>query len=141
MSFEADELIDRARTETGLEDFGDASFREGLEVLAGALSRDSLTEIGHIAWLGQIGGYLTERLRIEDWYRRHPEIDAEEIRAPIVVTGLPRTGTTVLSNLLARIPRRARCAPGNRRLRPRRPRQRRSTRTRALRSRMLASPA
>ena len=57
-----------------------------------------------MAYTGQVLGYLQERLRIEDWYRRHPEIDAQTIQAPIFVTGLPRTGTTALSNLLAADP-------------------------------------
>jgi hypothetical protein len=103
--FDVAELIDAARTETGLDDFGDPSFRDGLEALADSLNREaSLGEVGRNAWRMQLCGYLGERLRIEDWYRRHPEIGAEEIARPVVVTGLPRTGTTALSNLLAEDP-------------------------------------
>ncbi|MGH3055377.1 MAG: sulfotransferase family protein, partial [Gaiellaceae bacterium] len=98
-------LLDAARRDTGLDDFGDPSFRDGLEVLADALARDAqLNDVGHMAFGGQLLSYLQERLRIEDWYRRHPQIDAQAIRAPICVTGLPRTGTTALSNLLAADP-------------------------------------
>jgi hypothetical protein len=43
---------------------------------------------------------LTFRLEIEDWYRRHPEIDDEVVAAPLIGVGLPRTGSTALSNLL-----------------------------------------
>ena len=57
-----------------------------------------------MAHQAQLLGYLCERLRIEDWYRRHPEIDAQRIGGPIFVTGLPRTGTTALSHLLAADP-------------------------------------
>ncbi len=103
--FDADALLDDARTATGLDDFGDRTFRAGLDALAEALARDAaLSEVGTMALRMQLVGYLAERLRIEDWYRRHPEIEAEEITAPIVVTGLPRTGTTALSNLLAADP-------------------------------------
>ena len=98
-------LLDTARRETGLDDFGDPSFRAGLDVLADSLAREArLSDVGHMAYTGQVLGYLQERLRIADWYRRYPEIDAQTIHAPIFVTGLPRTGTTALSNLLAADP-------------------------------------
>ncbi|GIW39440.1 MAG: putative sulfotransferase [Candidatus Binatia bacterium] len=104
-TFHVESLLEEARRRTGLEDFGDPSFRDGLEVLARSLEEEArLGESGRAAWRSQILGYLVERLRIEDWYRRHPEIDAQVVRAPIVVTGLPRTGTTALSNLLAQDP-------------------------------------
>ena len=47
---------------------------------------------------------LSQRLQIEDWYRRHPEIDDEPIEAPLIGLGLPRTGSTALSFLLAEDP-------------------------------------
>lgn len=98
-------LLDAARRETGLDDFGEANFRDGLEALADSLAREAyLSDVGRMAYSGQVLGYLQERLRIEDWYRGHPEIDAQVVAAPIFVTGLPRTGTTALSNLLAADP-------------------------------------
>ena len=48
--------------------------------------------------------HLAQRLQIEDWYRRHPEIDDEPIDAPLIGLGLPRTGSTALSILLAEDP-------------------------------------
>ncbi len=104
-AFDVSALLDAARRETGLDDFGDPSFREGLDVLADSLAREAgLSDVGRMAYTGQILGYLQERLRIEECYRQHPEIDAQVIQAPIFVTGLPRTGTTALSNLLAADP-------------------------------------
>jgi hypothetical protein len=97
-------LLDCARRDTGLDDLGDPSFRDGLAVLAHCLDEARLNDVGRMAYAGQIFGYLQERLRIEDWYRTHPDIDAQVIRAPVFVTGLPRTGTTALSNLLAADP-------------------------------------
>lgn len=105
MTFDVDTLLTAARADTGLEDFGDPTFGAGLDVLAGALEHDAaLNATGEMASSGQILGYLRARLHIEDWYRRHPEIEQQTISAPLVVTGLPRTGTTVLSNLLAADP-------------------------------------
>jgi hypothetical protein len=103
--FDVEGLLDAARQTTGLEDFGDATFREGLEVLITALDREAhLNSAGRVAHQGQILGYLCERLRIEDWYRRHPDIEDQKVGGPLFVTGLPRTGTTALSHLLAADP-------------------------------------
>ncbi len=105
LSFDVQSLLAAARAETGLDDFGDPAFMDGLTVLATALSETShLNETGKGAWHEMLRGYLLERLRVEDWFRRHPEIEDEEIRRPIVVTGLPRTGTTALTKLLAQDP-------------------------------------
>jgi hypothetical protein len=60
--------------------------------------------MGQMANEGQIVVYLCERLKVEDWLRRHPEILEQEIRAPLFITGLPRTGTTALSHALAEDP-------------------------------------
>jgi len=92
---------------TGLEDFGDPTFRDGLLVLAGSLTEEArLTDLGYAAVETQIGAALRNRLRVVDWVVTHPEIAAEEVVAPLVVVGLPRTGTTLLSGLLATDPRR-----------------------------------
>jgi hypothetical protein len=100
-----DELLDAARAETGLDDFGDDSFRDGLDVLVRALREEAhLNPIGQVALPHQIGQLLSQRLQIEDWYRRHPEIDDEPIKAPLIGLGLPRTGSTALTFLLAEDP-------------------------------------
>ena len=52
----------------------------------------------------RIVGYLSQRLQVEDWYRRHPEIDDVPIVSPLIGLGLPRTGSTALSMLLAQDP-------------------------------------
>jgi len=100
-----DDLIEAARAETALDDFGEDSFREGLEILVRALREEaSLNAIGEMAIRDRIVGYLGQRLQIEDWYRRHPEIGDEEIDAPLIGLGLPRTGSTALSCLLGEDP-------------------------------------
>src|SRR4029453_18825443 len=52
----------------------------------------------------RIPGHLAQRLQVEDWYRRHPEIDEVPIVAPLIGPSLPRTGSTALSFLLAQDP-------------------------------------
>lgn len=101
-----DELIATARAATGLSDFGAASFHEGLVALIdGAEAAGTFNELGVAVLHDQATEMLSLRLSVEDWYRRHPEIDDREISAPLFGLGLPRTGSTALSYLLARDPR------------------------------------
>jgi hypothetical protein len=105
MSFSADELEDGARAATGLEDFGSSYYREGLERTVEALNTEAgLNDMGNVIQHATISNALIQRLRIEDTYRRHPEIDDEVIGGPVFVIGLPRTGTTALSQLVAADP-------------------------------------
>lgn len=100
-----EELLAAARAETGLDDFGEDSFREGLERLVRALRDEArLNSAGRLGIHRVLVGLLSQRLQIEDWYRRHPEIDDEPIDAPLIGLGLPRTGSTALSFLLAENP-------------------------------------
>src|SRR5579871_5182320 len=95
-------LLQRARDATSLDGFGEDSFREGLQILVESAAREGrLTEKGRAAFESQIVDFLSQRLQVEDWYRRHPEIDEQEITAPLIGLGLPRTGSTALSCLLA----------------------------------------
>ncbi len=99
------DLLDRARAETGLQDFGDDSFREGLEILTGALRSEArLNARGQGYVYPRLLGHLRQRLQVEDWYARHPEIDDVPVEAPLFGLGLPRTGSTALSFLLAQDP-------------------------------------
>ena len=98
------ELLQHAVTKTGLDDFGDDSFREGLKLLLRGLEAARLNARGEGFLYPRIVGYLEQRLHVEDWYRRHPEIDDIAIEAPLFGLGLPRTGSTALSCLLAQDP-------------------------------------
>jgi len=101
------ELIDRATGQTGLTDFGDDSFREGLELLVASLRDEAhLNATGEAVIYPRLVRTLGQRLQVEDWYRRHPEIDDVEVRSPVFGMGLPRTGSTALSVLLAQDPNR-----------------------------------
>jgi len=100
----AEDLLALARERTGLADFGDPIFREGLHVLLEDVARAELSDLGGMVWRGRILGHLVQRLRVEDWLARHSEIAAQAVPAPIFIVGLPRTGTTALSHLLAQDP-------------------------------------
>jgi hypothetical protein len=104
LALDAEELLAEARERTGLADFGDPVFREGLDVLLGELARAELSELGRMVWRGRILSHLVQRLRVLDWLARHPEIEQLPVPAPVFVVGLPRTGTTALSHLLAQDP-------------------------------------
>lgn len=98
---EAD-LLESARRRAGLEDFGDPCFLEPFRVLLAALEREAgLSALGRIGTREHLTQLLVQRLRLEDLIRRHPEILGERIERPIIIAGLPRTGTTHLFNLLA----------------------------------------
>jgi hypothetical protein len=100
-----DDLLATAQARTGLRDFGDDAFREGLGVLVGALRTEAkLNAVGEVMLPELIVNHLSQRLQIEDWYKRYPEIDDERIDAPLIALGLPRTGSKALSNLLAEDP-------------------------------------
>jgi hypothetical protein len=101
----AEDMMKAAVGQTGLDDFGDDSFRAGLEVLLDSLAREArLNSAGEAFLYDRIARYLGQRLQVEDWYRRHPEIDEVPIVAPLIGLGLPRTGSTALSLLLAQDP-------------------------------------
>ncbi len=90
----------------GLNDFGDASFRDGLGMLCKALATEAkLSEMGASILRQKILGQLINRLRVEDYFAGYPEISREEVAPPLVIVGLPRTGTTKLHRLLSRDPR------------------------------------
>jgi Sulfotransferase family len=105
MTFSADELEDGARAATGLDNFGSPYYREGLERTVDALNNEAdLNELGRVMQHATISNALIQRLKIGDTYRQHPAIVDEVIDGPVVVLGLPRTGTTALSQLVAADP-------------------------------------
>lgn len=98
-------LLTAAAERTGLDDFGDTAFRERLDVLCTALRDEAgLSDTGVAIAFEQLVGNLVNRLRLEALIAEHPEIEDVEIERPIIICGLPRTGTTHLHNLLAADP-------------------------------------
>jgi len=103
-------LLSTAMKKTGLTDFGDDRFREPLRVLVAALEREAkLSTLGRVLLRQMLLQLLTTRLLVQDLVIRHPEILELPVPAPIVILGLPRTGTTHLHTLLS-------CDPGLRSL-------------------------
>lgn len=105
MVMQPEAIVEQAMAETGLDELGDATwYLEALEVLCRA-SRDE-ADFSPMGWVSQHSTLVSKakaRLRIEDLYRQQPGI-SEAVVAPIVVVGMPRTGTTHLHNLLAADP-------------------------------------
>ena len=99
---EPDELIATAMRNTGLGDFGADDWRDGFAVLCRAIEEEAELHLFGRLWTRQdLLLFLETRLQVEEAYRRHPEIDDEEIAAPVFVLGLPRSGTSILFELLA----------------------------------------
>jgi sulfotransferase family protein len=100
-----DDLIETAKRRTGLHDFGDDDFPEPLARLLESCWRDArLNVIGNIALRSDVLRILRNRLFLQRDLRLHPGIAQHEIRCPLFVLGLPRTGTTFLHTLLSADP-------------------------------------
>jgi hypothetical protein len=84
-------------------DFGSAPLDEPLTILCRSLNDEiEFHALGRLQVFNQLVGLLTMRLRFEDLWRRHPEILDQPVERPIIVIGLPRSGTTILHRLLSR---------------------------------------
>ena len=104
-SLSAEKLVLRAQQQTGLSDFGDASFKLGLDKLSESLSREAkLSQIGRIAAHAMLLDNLKIRLQLTEYRKHRPEVAQQKIVRPVFVLGLPRTGTTILYELLAQDP-------------------------------------
>ncbi|WDP90238.1 MAG: sulfotransferase [Desulfobacter sp.] len=98
-------LMERAIKTAGLEDFGGNTFEQGLEALIGSLNSDLNLNEGTAGYFQQlITQILINRLQVTQLIKDHPEIADEEIKAPIFIVGLPRTGTTITHTLMAQDP-------------------------------------
>lgn len=104
VTFDADELIAEAIEQTGFDDFGDLPYREGLETLLATYDRHVLDPAGRQRCRDRVANQLVTRLKCENAFRTIPEVAEQEIVAPIFVTGLPRSGTSALLNLLVTAP-------------------------------------
>ena len=97
-----EDFLNQARETTGLEDFGEGNFRIGLDHMLTSLEREArLSPAGREKAIATISRRLTNRLRIEEFYRLHPDTVAEQVGGPSIVTGLTRTGSTALGNMLS----------------------------------------
>ena len=100
-----DSLLQHARQATGLEDFGDDLWREPFVVLVKSLEEEAqLTLMGRLMARSDIILWLSTRLGVTDTLKKFPQILDEEITAPMVIVGLPRSGTSILFELLSHDP-------------------------------------
>lgn len=102
-----DDVIAAASEQTGLTDTGDRSALDGLQRLLDAYAGEAkFTERGSQMAHGFLVKQMAHRMLIEGWLADNPELLAREIEKPLFVFGLPRTGTTLLINLIASDPAR-----------------------------------
>ena len=95
-------VLGAAMQRTGLTDFGAEDFRERLRVQLQSLEEDPYAgPAGRLGAFSDCVRFAANRLRLEDLLRRHPEILDIPIQRPIIVVGLPRSGTTHLLNLIS----------------------------------------
>jgi len=100
-----DALLRAAREQAGLEDFGDEDFIDALERLLHSLNEEAeLNATGELTLSAQYTQLLVNRLRFQHDLERHPDIIEEPLAPPLVVIGLPRSGTTKLHRVLAAHP-------------------------------------
>jgi hypothetical protein len=105
VGLDAEDLIDRARRATGLDDFGDPGWEEPFRRLVAALDTEAeLTVVGRLMSRHDVLRHLCTRLALVEARRRDPSISDEEVLAPIVITGPARSGTSILHELLAEDP-------------------------------------
>jgi len=101
MTEHADELVTRAKADTGLDDLGEDTWSEGLQQLVRSADADGrYTDIGRMAFEAEVVRNLRNRLLIEQWYTQHPEIDDQDCEVELLGVGFPRTGSTALAALL-----------------------------------------
>ena len=100
-----DRLVAEAVEQVGADDFGEPTWTEGLDHLLASWESDArLNPVGVEVAKADVLTILTTRLRIIAWRASHPAVAAEAVGAPIVIMGQPRTGTTILYDLLAQDP-------------------------------------
>jgi hypothetical protein len=96
-----DAVLGAAAKRARLEDFGPDDFHERLALLLDEVAWDGHTKLSQLSTFRRMVNKATDRLLTIDLLSRHPEILEEPIEAPLIVAGLPRSGTTHLLNLIA----------------------------------------
>src|SRR5579862_2438479 len=102
-----EDVIAAASAQTGLSDIGDPKILEGLQKLLKAYAEEAkYTARGSQMAHADLVKNLVIRMKVEDWLKKHPELLERPIEKPMFVFGLPRTGTTLVINLLHADPMR-----------------------------------
>lgn len=98
---DVDSVLRTAQRKTGLQDWGDEAFISLMRRLFRYADAGRVTRLGEIALRQTAFASVSNRLRIEDYIQRHPDVEDIPIERPIFIVGFPRTGTTLLQNLLS----------------------------------------
>jgi Sulfotransferase family len=94
-------LLEHARRSTGLSDFGEDGWRDHFRFLLKCLNEEAgLSLVGRLITRAEILTYLEARLQVAEEYKRHPEIENQEIKEPVFILGFGRSGTTILLETL-----------------------------------------
>jgi len=101
---DADQLMQQAIAETGLTDFGDPWFEAPLQALIGYVNRDAGLLSPESSAGVRIQSALSDRLKLVQYFKDHPEAAEERIDLACAIIGLPRTGSTMVHRLLAAVP-------------------------------------
>jgi hypothetical protein len=105
VKLDEDSLLQRATSTTGLDDFGDSSFLEPLRLILQDLQAAvNISNLGRMAIRTILLPQLTARLGLEACLKETPHILDVPVTSPLIISGLPRTGTTHLHNLIAQVP-------------------------------------
>lgn len=102
--FDAETMMASAAEFQQLDDYGDDYFKQGLTKLIETYDQNVVDDFGRNKIYNRVLKLLAARLRITEAQKRHPEIAAEKIIKPMLLTGLPRTGTSALFNLISSDP-------------------------------------
>ncbi|MBT8135933.1 MAG: sulfotransferase [Gammaproteobacteria bacterium] len=104
-SLDPEQLQLTAARRTGLTDFGGASWRDGFERLCSSLEDEAqLTPTGRLAARNHLLQLLANRLQLQAERQRNSYLRGQNIDAPVLITGLPRSGSTLLHELMAQDP-------------------------------------
>ncbi len=103
--FDRERLLEQAVAAAGADDLGEDTWQDGLDrVLEGFVHEARLHELGVEIAAGEVVDYLANRLAVTAWRAAHPAVAEGRVDRPIVIVGQPRTGTTILYDLLAQDP-------------------------------------
>ncbi len=100
-NLDPDSVLAQAKRKTGLDDWGDERFMEPMRQMLAAVPECDYTVLGTVLFRGNTFRAVCHRLQIEAFFARHPEAEALPVDRPVFVLGFPRTGTTLLQNLLS----------------------------------------
>ena len=100
----ADDLLDQARKQTGLDDFGDPWFLDPLHALIGFVNREAGLTSADAEPIRHVANMLCDRLKLVDFLKRYPDVEDEKVHVAGIIVAHPRGGSTLTQRLTARSP-------------------------------------